>query len=231
MQIALRKRLLRLFFAILLTTAALVVQAQAASDKNSEAESKETPKPTATPNFKPESITSAGTVTVGGSPIEYQAVAGTLVVHPKGWDDAAPKGDRQSKEEESEESGQVPNEHKNPTAEASMFYVAYNKKNVEPNKRPVTFLFNGGPGSSTVWLHMGAFGPQRVITADDTHTAAAPYQIVNNDYSLLDASDLVFVDAPGTGFGRIAGKNKEKEFYGVDQDAHAFAEFIVAYLT
>ena len=77
---------------------------------------------------------------------------------------------------------------------------------------------------------MGAFGPQRVITADDTHTAAAPYQIVNNDYSLLDASDLVFVDAPGTGFSRIAGKNKEKEFYGVDQDAHAFAEFIVAYL-
>ena len=97
-----------------------------------------------------------------------------------------------------------------------MFYVAYNKQNAEPDKRPVTFLFNGGPGSSTVWLHMGAFGPRRVITADDSHTAAAPYQVVNNDYSLLDASDLVFVDAPGTGFSRIAGKNKEKEFYGVD---------------
>jgi carboxypeptidase C (cathepsin A) len=174
-------------------------------------------------------------VTLGGSPIEYQAVAGTIVVHPKGWDDAALTGDKQSKKteesEESEQSEQEPNEHKNPTAEASMFYVAYNKKNVEADKRPVTFLFNGGPGSSTVWLHMGAFGPKRVITADDTHTAAAPYQVVNNDYSLLDASDLVFVDAPGTGFSRIAGKNKEKEFYGVDADAHAFAEFIVAYLS
>jgi Carboxypeptidase C (cathepsin A) len=93
-----------------------------------------------------------------------------------------------------------------------MFYVAYNKKNVEADKRPVTFLFNGGPGSSTVWLHMGAFGPKRVITADDTHTAAAPYQVVNNDYSLLDASDLVFVDAPGTGFSRIAVKIKKKNF-------------------
>src|SRR5262245_44244793 len=213
----------------LLTTAALAVQVEAASDKSSEPESKDKPTPAATPNFKPESVTSTGTVTVGGSPIEYQAIAGTIVVHPKGWDDAAPKGDR--KKEESEESEQEPNEHKNPTAEASMFYVAYNKRNAEPDKRPVTFLFNGGPGSSTVWLHMGAFGPQRVITADNTHTAAAPYQIVNNDFSLLDASDLVFVDAPGTGFSRTAGKNKEKEFYGVDQDAHAFAEFIVAYLT
>jgi carboxypeptidase C (cathepsin A) len=232
MQIALWKCLLRLVFSLLMTTAAFAVEVKAASDKSSEPEPKDTPKPTATPNFKPESITSTGTVTVGGSPIEYQAVAGTIVVHPKGWDDAASTGDRQKKEsEESEESEQGPNEHKNPTAEASMFYVAYNKQNVEANKRPVTFLFNGGPGSSTVWLHMGAFGPQRVITADDTHTAAAPYQIVNNDYSLLDASDLVFVDAPGTGFSRIAGKNKEKEFYGVDQDAHAFAEFIVAYLT
>src|SRR6516165_1074637 len=119
MQIALRKRFLRLAFSLLLTIAALAVQVKAASDKSSEAESKDKPTPTATPNFKPESVTSTGTVTVGGSPIEYQAVAGTLVVHPKGWDDAAPKGDRQSKEsEESEESEQQPNEHKNPTAEA-----------------------------------------------------------------------------------------------------------------
>src|SRR5205823_129482 len=88
MQIALRKRLLRLVFSILLATA-FAVQVKAASDKGSEPDSKDTPKPTATPNFKPESITSTGTVTVEGSPIEYQAIAGTLVVHPKGWDDAA----------------------------------------------------------------------------------------------------------------------------------------------
>jgi carboxypeptidase C (cathepsin A) len=112
-----------------------------------------------------------------------------------------------------------------------MFYVSYTKAQSDAAKRPVTFLFNGGPGSSTVWLHMGAFGPRRVITAEDSHTPPAPYQVLNNDFSLLDASDLVFVDAPGTGFSRIAGKDKEKAFYGVDADAHAFAEFIVAYLT
>ena len=70
-----------------------------------------------------------------------------------------------------------------------------------------------------------------MITADDTHSPAAPYSFVNNDYSLLDTSDLVFVDAPGTGFGRIVGENKEKSFYGVDQDGHAFAEFITAFLS
>ena len=77
----------------------------------------------------------------------------------------------------------------------------------------MTFVYNGGPGSSTMWLHMGAFGPRRVVTADDQHTSPAPYQLVDNAYSLLDASDLVFIDAPGTGFGRIFGKDKEKAFY------------------
>jgi carboxypeptidase C (cathepsin A) len=78
---------------------------------------------------------------------------------------------------------------------------------------------------------MGAFGPRRVVTADDSHTPAAPYTIVNNDFSLLDVSDLVFIDAPGTGFSRIAGKDREKAFYGVDQDAWAFGDFIVQFLS
>jgi carboxypeptidase C (cathepsin A) len=77
---------------------------------------------------------------------------------------------------------------------------------------------------------MGAFGPKRVLTLDDSHTPAAPYSIVNNDYSLLDATDLVFVDAPGTGFSRVAGKDREKAFYGVDADAEAFADFISQFL-
>ncbi|HKT11495.1 MAG TPA: peptidase S10, partial [Terriglobia bacterium] len=113
----------------------------------------------------------------------------------------------------------------------SMFYVAYFKSDTKGAPRPLTFLYNGGPGSSTVWLHMGAFGPKRVITADDSHTPAAPYRVVNNDYSLLDVSDLVFVDAPGTGFSRIAGKDKEKAFYGVDEDAWAFGDFISQFLS
>jgi len=113
-----------------------------------------------------------------------------------------------------------------------MSYFAYFRGDKEDPRRPITFLYNGGPGSSTVWLHMGAFGPRRVVTADDSHTPAAPYGIVDNEYSLLDVSDLVFVDAPGTGFGHLrGGKDKEKAFYGVDEDAHTFANFIVEFLS
>ena len=171
--------------------------------------------------FQPEQADSDGSVTTGGQRIDYHAVAGTLVVHPKDWDDA-PQKQAGDKSDDSD---------KNPTAEAAMSYVAYFKKGVAPGTRPVMFLYNGGPGSSTVWLHMGAFGPRRVVTLDDQHSPAAPYQFVNNDSSLLDATDLVFIDAPGTGFGRIAGPNKEKAFWGVDQDAHAFANFIVGFLS
>ena len=115
--------------------------------------------------------------------------------------------------------------------EAGMSYVAYFRGDKEDTHRPITFLYNGGPGSSTVWLHMGAFGPKRVVTADDTHSPAAPYRVIDNEYSLLDVSDLVFIDAPGTGFGHLRGADKEKAFYGVDQDAHAFANFIVEFLS
>jgi|HubBroStandDraft_1064217.scaffolds.fasta_scaffold05879_4 carboxypeptidase C (cathepsin A) len=194
------------------------------SDKESSTES-----PKATGKFEPfksESKTSTGSVTVGGQTIAYQAVAGTLIVHPKGWDDVPhdPKADKEDTSPGSEGDGH------NPTAEASMFYVAY-FKNSGGTTRPVTFLYNGGPGSATVWLHMGAFGPRRIVTSTDSHTPAAPYSVVNNASSLLDVSDLVFIDAPGTGFSRIAGKDKEKAFFGIDQDAYAFAEFVSQFLT
>lgn len=165
--------------------------------------------------FKPEERQSEGSVTVGGQRIDYQAIAGTLVVHAKGWDDVPQNADKEAKEG---------------PPEASMFYVAYFRKNAKASERPITFIYNGGPGSSTVWLHMGAFGPRRVITADAAHGAAAPYTVVNNDYSLLDTSDLVFIDAPGTGFSRAAGKDRDKAFYGVDGDARAFADFISQFL-
>ena len=182
---------------------------------------------------KPEEQTSDGSVTVAGSRIDYQAIAGTLIVHPKGWDDSPKIADQDQGAENQQDKSRTEGatNDKNPTAEATMFYVAYFKKGAEPEARPVTFLFNGGPGSSTIWLHMGAFGPKRVVTADNTRSPAAPYAIVNNEHSLLDVSDLVFVDAPGTGFSRIAGKDKEKAFYGVDADAYAFAEFITAVLS
>jgi carboxypeptidase C (cathepsin A) len=176
--------------------------------------------------FKPESVSSNGSVTINGQSISYQAIAGTLIVHPKDWDDVPrdPKADRGPPG-----AGDDGAEGKNPTAEASMFYVAYFKNG--GGSRPVTFIYNGGPGSATVWLHMGAFGPRRIVTATDAHTPAAPYSLVNNASSLLDATDLVFIDAPGTGFSRIAGKDKEKAFFGVDQDAYAFSEFISQFLS
>lgn len=166
------------------------------------------------PRFKPTEVVTTGSVTVGGSRIDYRAVAGTLVVHAKGWDASAASG-----------------ADKRPTAEASMFYAAYFKRGVPAADRPITFLFNGGPGSSSVWLHMGAFGPVRVLTADHTHTPPAPYRMVNNDESLLNVTDLVFVDAPGTGFSRVGGKDAAKSFYGVDQDVRAFAIFIREFLS
>jgi carboxypeptidase C (cathepsin A) len=171
--------------------------------------------------FSPETSETAGSVAVEGRKIDYKAVAGTMIVHPAGWDDAAWLA----------QSDKDLDDKKEAKAEASIFYVAYFKKGVPSADRPITFLYNGGPGSSSVWLHMGAFGPRRVVTADDSHTPAAPYRTVDNSYSLLDASDLVFIDAPGTGFSRIAGKDKEKAFLGVDPDAHAFSEFIKGFLS
>jgi carboxypeptidase C (cathepsin A) len=184
-----------------------------APSKDDSAQSKQTSsKPE---GLKTEQQASKGSVTISGAATPYDAFAGTIVVHPKGWDDVPQNADK---------------DDKNLEPEASMFYVAYFKSGDPSGQRPVTFFYNGGPGSSTVWLHMGAFGPKRVITVDDSHTPAAPYSIVNNDYSLLDATDLVFVDAPGTGFSRVAGKDREKAFYGVDADAQAFADFIAQFL-
>lgn len=191
----------------------------AAASKKPEATA---PEPNRGVLFTPESVASDGSVTVEGQKIDYRAIAGTIVVHPKGWDDAAvaPRGEK----------GEL-GDKANPEAEASMFYVAYFRKGVPSRTRPVTFVFNGGPGSSTMWLHMGAWGPRRVVTSESGHTPAAPYGLVDNAYSLLDASDLVFIDAPGAGFSRIAGKDKEKAFWGVDADAYAFSQFVTAFLS
>jgi carboxypeptidase C (cathepsin A) len=218
---------------LLLLAASLSLMAGAANAQKSPPQGApiDTQKPDATASaspdkgvlFKPESSTTEGSVTVEGQRIDYRAVAGAIIVHPKGWDDAAQR--------ETTGDGKNLGDQANPQAEASMFYVAYFKKGAPVAGRPIMFLYNGGPGSSTVWLHMGAFGPRRVITADNSHTPAAPYQLVDNAYSLLDVADLVFIDAPGTGFSRIAGKDKEKAFWGVDADAYAFTQFITGFLS
>jgi carboxypeptidase C (cathepsin A) len=210
------KQMLPFVAALSLATAALAAPPKATGPTKGAPESGAAP----TGVFTGQSARSTGAVTVEGHKIAYDAVAGTIVVHPKGWDDAAkPQGAKDA----------IGTADGPPVA--AMFYVAYFKQGEDSRTRPVTFLYNGGPGSSTVWLHMGAFGPVRVVTSNDSHTSPAPYGAVNNAYSLLDASDLVFIDAPGTGFSRIEGKKKEKAFYGVDQDGYAFSDFIAQFLT
>jgi carboxypeptidase C (cathepsin A) len=155
----------------------------------------------------PQKSITHGSVTVEGKRINYEAVTGTLVLK---------------------------NANDSPTI--SMSYVAYFRDDEkDASQRPVTFIYNGGPGSATIWLHMGAWGPQRVYLKDTTRVQA-PYKTVNNDYCLLDASDLVFIDAPGTGFGEIitkkmGGAGDRKHFYGIDQDARAFTAFITQFIT
>ncbi len=143
----------------------------------------------------------AAAVTMAGGKVEYLATAGRL-----------PVKDRTGK------------------ATAKVFFVAYTKKNfAQPGSRPVTFCFNGGPGSSTVWLHLGAFGPRRVLMADDGRSAVRPAKVVENDSSLLDLTDLVFIDPVSTGFSRADDPKNARLFHGVEEDVQSVGEFIRLY--
>jgi carboxypeptidase C (cathepsin A) len=139
--------------------------------------------------------------TFGGQRISYSATAGETYLKDK---DGNPK--------------------------ASIFSVSYVKEPRDPN-RPITFLFNGGPGSGSVWLHMGAFGPKRVaIPSDARDDGAPPYPVLDNPDSLLDVTDIVFIDPVGTGFSHALGKTEAKEYWGVTADAKSVAEFIRIWL-
>lgn len=114
-------------------------------------------------------------------------------------------------------------------AVASIWSVAYTKQNLtESSTRPVTFVFNGGPGSASVWLHMGMFGPSLVkVQTDATEDdGAAPYRLVKNDHGILDLTDLVFIDPVGTGYSRVIGKGKVEDYWGLNEDANSIAQFI-----
>ncbi len=169
-----------------------------------------------------------GTVTVGGQTIAYRAVAGTLTVGATDIQDTTLGFDGRPLPDSGEK---PPEKIEDALPTARMFYAAYFKKDAAAEKRPITFVYNGGPGSATMWLHMGSFGPKRVALPDVQHPLGAPYALINNEASLLDVSDLVFIDAPATGFSRIFGKEKEKAFLGTDGDAHAFERFIRRFLT
>ncbi len=127
--------------------------------------------------------------------------------------------------------GRLPIKREDGKIEAEMFFVAYALEGQQANQRPLTFAFNGGPGSASVWLHMGALGPKRVVLQPDGFMPSAPYRLADNPYTLLDKSDLVLVDAIGTGFSRAADAELSKKFWGVKGDIEAFSEFIRLYLT
>ena len=178
----------------------------------------------------PSEMTTPGAIDAGGQHIAYNAVVGLITVGSTDAQDAQLGNDGKPLAG-SQLAASEPKDAKDASPSARMSYVAYFKKDAKPEDRPITFFYNGGPGSSTVWLHMGSLGPKHVVTSGDQHVPAAPYKLVDNANTLLDTSDLVFVDMPGTGFGRLMGKDAEKAFWGVDEDANAFARFIARFIT
>jgi len=140
--------------------------------------------------------------TIGGRKIDYKVTAGTMLMK---------------------------NDEEEPIALVG--FTAYEKKGADKRTRPIMFAYNGGPGSASLWLHMGILGPQRAVVKDADFTTNGPYERVENDYSIIDEVDLVMIDPVGTGFAKPVGEGKGEDFWGVDQDIKSVSEFIVQYLT
>ena len=184
-----------------------VAASAAAQDKPAEKPPEKTEKPAAeAPKKEPpraEQSVTQHTAVIGGVPVAYTATAGTLIV-------------KNGKDE----------------PWASMGYTAYVRKDAGPAaKRPIAFCYNGGPGSSSIWLHMGALGPRRVVVADGGPTPPPPYPVVDNAYSPLDKTDVVLIDPVGTGFSKPLGEFKDKDFWGVDPDIESVSRFIMQYVS
>src|SRR5580765_2638594 len=188
---------------ILLMVAGIPARAQKVEEKPADkpAEKPKDEKKPATPEEKV--VQTKHMVKVGGQEIKYTATAGTILLK---LEDGTPK--------------------------ASVFYVAYTRDDVSDTaKRPVTFTFNGGPGAASIWLHLGALGPRRVEMGDAGALLAPPYKLVDNEYSLLDVTDLVFIDPVTTGYSRAVPGEPDKQFHGVEEDIHSVGDFIRLYAT
>ena len=152
---------------------------------------------------KPEKFVTHHSSKIDGKLVNYTATAGTILL-------------KNEKEE--------PN--------ALFGFTAYTRDGeTDASKKPITFVYNGGPGSSSIWLHMGAVGPRRVVVNDPGTTPPPPYKLEDNASSILDVSDIVMIDPVGTGLSRAVGKAKNKDFWGVDQDIKSVSEFIKQYIT
>src|SRR5262245_63688130 len=156
----------------------------------------------------PEAKVTHHQITLGGQVVKYTATVGWLILKDKKKDEPI----------------------------ARFGYTAYTRDGVaDPSRRPVTFAFNGGPGSASIWLHLGVLGPRRVVVNDGSYAPPPPAEIVDNEYSIIDATDLVMIDPVGTGFSKPVGKDKDKDlvkrFWGVDQDIASVGDFIQRYVT
>ncbi len=191
------------FIRIVLLTLALTGTAALAAEDAKAPDAAVTTEPAALP---PEARAHATQheIRLNGQPLKYTATVGWLILTDK-------KDDKPI---------------------ARFGYTAYTLDGVkDPSRRPVTFAFNGGPGSASIWLHMGVLGPRRVVVNDGHFAPPPPVQLVDNEYTILDVTDLVMLDPVGTGFSKPVGEAKGEQFWGVDQDIESVGEFIRRYVT
>lgn len=154
-------------------------------------------------------------IIIGGQTIPYTVTTGTLVL-----------------KEEAEKDGDKAGESEGEKPRAALFFIAYTRDDVaDLNTRPITFSFNGGPGSSSVWLHLGALGPRRVLTDEAGNLPQPPYRLIDNEFSLLDHTDLVFIDPVSTGYSRVVPGEKAKPFHGFKKDIESVGDFIRLYVS
>jgi len=191
------------FSQLTVLTAILCAHGIPAPSRAQDKEAKPSEKPSDSPAPKEESSVTEHSLKLGSQTIPYKATAATILL----------KSDKDE-----------------PTA--LIYYTAYTRSDVKDSTtRPIAFLYNGGPGSASVWLHMGSFGPKRVATTNAEPTPPPPYKFGDNAYSLLDKTDLVFIDPVGTGFSHAVGKAQDKDFWGIDQDLKSIAQLINIYVS
>jgi carboxypeptidase C (cathepsin A) len=179
------------------------LRAQETHEKQTTSVEKDKPAEPAPPAPKEDASVTDHTAKIGAQNVPYKATAATILLK---------------------------NEKEEPTA--LIYYTAYTRSDAKDTaQRPVAFIYNGGPGSASVWLHMGAFGPKHVLTTNAEPTPPSPYKLADNVSSLLDKTDMVFIDPVGTGFSHAVGKAQDKDFWGVDSDVKSLAEFISIYVT
>ncbi|MEO8101389.1 MAG: peptidase S10 [Betaproteobacteria bacterium] len=180
-----------------------------ALDKQEQSSPTSPPAASAAPIPADRIVTSKHKIRINGETITYTVNCGTVVLKEDGEKDGNREADK---------------------ARATVFFIAYTRDGVkDPGKRPLTFSFNGGPGSSSVWLHLGVLGPKRVKLDNEGNAPPPPYQLVDNEYSLLTETDLVFIDPVGTGYSRMLDGEKTKEFHSYQRDLESVGEFIRLY--